>query len=504
MSYRSKWLWASTLAVGILATLATSGPRARADAPAASPYPNAPTCAADPSWVTNPRQPDFGKNPTVLCAFYQYAWQSFLYLTTPSRGPGSPLNFELYPSVDEVFGVPRLEAAQADSPLRLFAQVDERTQRTRHFRPRVNKGAPTAGAAGALDFDEHTQAGSGGILVDQKGNITYYEQLLDPAVAVNFIRSCSLTLRNCWTQPGAAKLRFPNGSIEIKAAWRPLWRTDPGLTSFYRIPGFEVMNARGQRVKPDFMGLVGFHLVYTAENHPEMVWATFEHVANAPEGPCQAGVSTCARVPAGFPTWSYNNCRDTSCANVNRWPFPPSPMPKPPYPITQAYLNWPWGTNPTLIDGNQNRGATNIAILKDLNASVLKILPSGSVWRNYVQTGAVWTSGGRLPALAPYLANGQLNPGVNQVGSTLLANVTMETFTQFPNPVPSPFPSPAPVQNCFTCHNTASSTLASPPPTQNPPFRVSHAFFAAPSPSPSPSCPYTTTPPTQCLKTQGQ
>ena len=32
----------------------------------------------------------------------------------------------------------------------------------------------------------------------------------------------------------------------------------------------------------------------------------------------------------------------------------------------------------------------------------------------------------------------------------------------------------------------------------------SHRFFAAPNPSPSPACPYTTTAPAQCLKTQGQ
>ncbi len=509
MRNTSKWLVAALVAASVMTFV--SRPvvgLAQAHSPAPEVVAADVTCPANPAWVRTPTQPDFNQNPTVLCAFYQYAWQSFLYLTTPSRGPGSPLNFELYPSVDDVFGVPQLKAADAAAPLRLFSTVDARTQRTRHFRPRVNKGAPLGSAAndafGALNFDEHTQAGSGGVLVDQQGNITYYEQLLDPTFAANFIHSCSLTLRNCWTQPGAAKLRFPNGSIEIKAAWRPMWKTDPNVSSFYTIPGFPVMNARGQMVKPDFMALVGFHLVYAAQNHPELVWATFEHVANAPNGPCRDGAATCAQLPAGFKEWNYERCASTSCAGINRWPFPPSPAPKPPFPITQAYLNWPFGTNPALVDGNNNPGMVNIATLNTLNRSVLGILPSGSVWRNYLQSGAVWTSGGRLPALAPYLANGQLNPGVNQVGSTLLANVTMETFTQFPNPIPSPFPSPTPVQNCFTCHNTASSTLSSPPPTQNPAFRVSHAFFAAPNPSPAPSCPYTTTAPAQCLKTQGQ
>src|SRR5258707_1158005 len=65
---------------------------------------SAQTCNASSSWVTNPSQPNFNVDPSSLCAFYQYSWQSFLYLTSPAPGGGGALNFELYPSVSDVFG----------------------------------------------------------------------------------------------------------------------------------------------------------------------------------------------------------------------------------------------------------------------------------------------------------------------------------------------------------------------------------------------------------------
>ncbi len=478
------------------------GPGARASetrpTPSARPSPAA--CAGQAAWVSQPAPPDFDLRPAVACTFYQHAWQTFLWLTSPSAGPGSVLRFELFPAVDEVFGVNAREAAAG---LGRYANLDPRSKRKRFFRPRVGK-ALLASVADQSAAGETTQAGSGGILVDQAGEVTYYEQLLDPRVAVPFIDACSLRQRACWAQPGAAKLRFPNGAIEIKAAWRPMSGDNADLPRYYTIPGFLVQNAKGQTSLPDFMALVGFHLAFAIEGHPEMVWATFEHLANAPPGPCVAGQATCAQLPAGFKAWTYNDCAATSCAGVNAWPFPASPTPAPPYPLTQAFLNWPGGIDPTLVDGDKIPGGATLALLEALNSSVLSLLPKDSPWRNYSLSGAVWTSGGRLPALAPYLAGGERNPGVNVAGSTLLASATMETFTQFPNPAPVPFPGATPAQNCFTCHNTASSLQAAPPPTQHPPFRVSHAFGAAPVPSPLPACPYTATAPPQCLRTQGR
>jgi hypothetical protein len=446
------------------------------------------TCAASAAWVTSPSQPDFSVDPSDHCGFYQYAWQSFLYLTSASGGSGSPANFETWPTVDEVFKSTSttLKAARTGQT---FSFLDTRfkSKRKRVLRQRVNKhpGEFAALGSAAAIGDEDQQAGSGGILVDQTGNITYYEQFFDPSEIVPFFDACTLTTASCWTASGALQLRFPAGSMELKVAWRPLWKTTPNVDSFYRIPGSPVKNAAGQTVTPDFFGLVGFHLVYTTPGQPEMVWATFEHVGNAPDAPCTSGQSTCSQLPAGFSGWSYNDCKSTSCTNVNVWPSPvPSPIPD-----AQAFLNYPTGTIATITDAAGVSGADNIAILNALNQSVSSVLPAGSVWRNYSLSGAIWTLNGALPAVPVFASNGTQNSNANVVGSTFLANVTMETFTQFPNPIPSPFPNG--VQSCMTCHNIGSaSTQAS--------FLVSHAKQAAAAGN----CSWSTTPPAACTATQ--
>ena len=218
------------------------------------------------------------------------------------------------------------------------------------------------------------------------------------------------------------------------------------------------------------LGLVGFHLVYTTANHKEMVWATFEHVDNAPDGPCVNGQQTVP--PPGFTGWAFNKVSTTSCSGINSW----TSGTKPPYPITQAVRNYPYGSD------TSSGGKTNAATIKALNNSVSTILPAGSVWNNYFLVGAVWTNGS-LPAVF----------GSNEFGSTLLSNGTLETFTQWPNPVSGSTSGLR--QNCFNCHN-AETTSTNPP---NPPaFKVSHAF----SNGNAGNCPYTTTLPAACTNSQ--
>lgn len=203
---------------------------------------------------------------------------------------------------------------------------------------------------------------------------------------------------------------------------------------------------------PDLMALVGFHLVFATPKHKEMIWAIFEHVANAPNGPCKAGVST--PPPKPYTTWTFNNPAITDCENVNAWPPDPSKPPptQPPFPVTQAVRVSPFG------------GDSNIATINALNQSVASLLPANSVWQNYFLVGAIWTDG-TLPAK-------------KQFGSTSLSNATMETFTQ------------SMIPNCFGCHDTFT--------TNRPAFTISHAV-GRDTTSP---CSYTTVLPPACSATQ--
>ena len=416
-------------------------------------------CGAQAAWATNPSLPDFRKEPADLCAFNQYAWQSFLYLTQPVR-PQGVLLFETFPTLSDIF--PVSEPAEESA----CANVDETTGHRRIFliRRAKSQGAETA------------QAGSKGILVDQAANVTYYEQYFNPGFA-SFVHRCNLDILACQNAEAAANLRTPEGSLGMKASWRPIARQDPNYRRFHTIRNVTVEDPQtGKCVRRD-MALVGMHLVYATAGHPELIWATFEHVANGPDGPCAPGKAT--RPPAGYDNWTYNNAKSTDCGKVNLWPDPDAP--NPPYPPTQAFRNWPHGNNP----GNA-QGKDHIRVIQSLNRSAAGALPADSVWKNYYLIGSVWTAKGALPAVQPSASD----PG-NLAGSTLLANLTMETFTQTPNPLV-----PAEVQenSCLFCHNTVADARRS--------FKVSHAFNNS---DPTAVCPWPdpNVLPAACQETQG-
>jgi hypothetical protein len=427
-------------------------------------------CPASPAWVSSPSEPDFNVDPPTICAFYQYSWQSFLYLTSPAAGAGGAVNFETFPSVADVFG--QGAALKAAANRRLGAPTlfrDERIGRLRTFQVR-----------GSEPLDAIEQAGSNGVLVDQNGNVTYYEQYLDP-IATSFILGCNLNITACQTTTAAANLRFPAGAIELKISWRPLPAGTPNANTYYTLENVEVFNpqannGQGANVTVN-LGLAGFHLVYTTANHKEMVWATFEHIDNAPDGPCAGATAP----PPGFSGWAFNNAASTDCTNINKFP-----KTTPPYAITQAVRNYAEGSD------SSASGQTNAATIQALNNSVLGILPPSSVWSNYFLVGAVWTNSNgnaNLPAVGPPTTN----VGFNEFGSTFLSNATLETFTQWPNPIAG---STSGLHvNCFSCHN-AETTGTNPP---NPPaFKVSHAFGNGNSNA----CPYTTTLPPACTNSQ--
>jgi hypothetical protein len=445
------------LAIGIVLTLATALPGA---APAQTP------CPASSAWVTNPSLPNFVNDPNTLCGFYQYAWQIFLYEmspTTPKAGAptmanaakASPLRFETLPSLSETVG-PALAAKPARTlgPKTVFH--DPRTGRDRVFQVR-----------GSEPQNSIEQAGSNGVLVDQNGNVTYYEQFLEP-VAQAFFKACSIAIAKCESAAAAQALRFPPGAMELKISYRVLTPTTPNANTYVTVPNVPVYNPQVKDPKTGKygvvqvvnLGLVGYHLVFSTTHHPELIWSTFEHVDNAPDGPCTGPTTP----PAPFTAWAFNNRASTNCSNINSW----TSGQQPPYPITQAFRNWAWGSIPKTPNGQQNT-----ATLEALNQNVLAILPASSMLKYYFLAGGVWTNGTLPPT------------DENEVGGLRLANSTLETFTQTSNPLTSKYNT-----DCFSCHTTPSSG--------KPPYSVSHAAGT----NQGSACPYSTTLPAACQATQ--
>ena len=230
--------------------------------------------------------PDFAKEPANGCAFHQMAWQTFLYLVEPVGPGGKVLRFETFESVADIFG----QSATASS----CTDQDERSNgHQRIFRARARKSR-TPGI--------HQAGPDAGILVDQEGSVTLYETYFDPTF-VSFVAACNLTVKAC--ERVDPNLTVPAGTLQLKVSWRPIRREDPNYERFYTIKDVTFDDPQTGKCVTRDVAMVGFHLVYAPQNHPELVWSTFEHVANAPDGPCAGSTAP----PPGFARRTYNDSK---------------------------------------------------------------------------------------------------------------------------------------------------------------------------------------------------
>lgn len=398
-----------------------------------SPAPSVDVCMAEKEWIDRPSQPDGAAfKPTSNCAFHQWSYQTFLWLVSPdSNSETSALIFEGFANPKNLFmpagpkvGYP----GGATGALML---------------PRMRKSQTTA------DIEDIFQAGPGKqVLVDQAGNIVYYANHLNRKYW-EFVVSKKLydpvTLKA--VEPGSGSDGSPSpefviDSLELKSSWRVASHLGEKTfipdadKRFYVVeteiplvaPNSQGIWTRTGETKTARMALVGIHVVGIVDKHHEFIWATFEHVDNAPN---------CAELPKEGHWNFYNGTATQATANQ----YDPA-NPTAPVSVCRTHPNG--GGN----DDNQSA-------ITSLNKHV-KELEGGSLSSNYFLGGGVWTTGkreddaGKIATLSIPLNNGAFSPedsdaGAKQLGSLDLANTSMETFTQ--------------EQNCFACHNGGAHTI---------------------------------------------
>jgi hypothetical protein len=225
------------------------------------------------------------------------------------------------------------------------------------------------------------------------------------------------------------------------------------------------------------LALVGMHVVGSAAGHPEMIWATFEHVANAPRDTysyVNAGgtttavnlnVATLPTIAGSSAAWLFSQTsapNNDTLFNTQNMQYNLSLTPPPPPTITNVApsasiapsntMRWkPFGAatdvNPNPVDPSIAVSNTEIiAVNNSINNTTTPLLTSGDVRLNYVMTGATWTAGGAAPNTLV---------GGNQVGTSSLANTTMETYEQGTHSSPTKQGS---AMNCLSCHNGSNTT----------------------------------------------
>lgn len=384
-------------------------------------------CDASAQWVSDPNNPPTeipGKGQT-LCQFHQFSWQWFISLMNKTAGAADRV-FE----VEENF--PLLKADGKDS-------CDGNKVQSRLF---VRTGKNDNNLDDDFSLPERIkQAGKSNqaTIYDQNGNVVFYE--------VRFSR------KMCNLDPTNPNQKFEDGTTELKVSYRVITESEK--------PDYVWINAdiNGDEAigTDELLGMVGFHLVISTKDHPEFIWASFEHKRNAPD---------CLTKPDPNAKWSFTsaNCAaqlPNSVKSDCAFNFAPPA-------VSQPVLS---GGKPSEVcrvyHGGSNIGDTqNIGAIDALNTNLNGILttlaqkePSNplAVLKNYELIGTLWLS-----------TETDGNPGM-QVGSIQLANSTMETTFQQAHfvgegnareAVGDPYTGPAglkPAANCFTCHAYTSA-----------------------------------------------
>ena len=382
--------------------------------------------------------------PTPDCNFHEWSWEAFVWATTLNVA-GVP-RFMSFPTPEDLLSSKPRSAAVAVRGLKLAA---------RSLLPHGALGF-TEGAGAIVEAD-------GNMLVGPNGYPVYASVHMNPSYFATAKQNLIAT-GGYNTQPADAY--FSVGAAVFKATWM---RLDPGqsapkgaFTTQAQVPVLHVLRTKSNytvvpsgRSVTATVALVGLHVVGYTVNHPEFLWATFEHNLNTPVVPDNT-FNTSGSSSSGFTFYSAN----TPYGQVNQ-PNPPLPNQSyiPPQlwfnPGTQKFTPPNNAVQQNATGGeNQAGGPANIAALNTGAQSFFagEKAPQ-SIFANYHLVGTVWM----LPN-SYALPNALTMNQNNGVGSVSLANTTAETFVQ--GTTASTF------SNCFACHNPTSYNFQTPPPAQ--------------------------------------
>ena len=155
--------------------------------------------------------------------------------------------------------------------------------------------------------------------MDQQGNLVHYQRLMNEDEYNYIVQNELYEARAQVDYAMQTGIALPAGSgstigaIELKAAWRIL---DDLPTDRYKTSQAYLIDADGVCTGPHTVGLVGLHIIHKASTVGNFVWATFEHVDNAPD------VGSTDPQPTGG--WSFF---DPTCADPCGRPSYSSPPP---------------------------------------------------------------------------------------------------------------------------------------------------------------------------------
>lgn len=404
-------------------------------------------CEAPDEWFVNAGTPpvsaDFKVNDeNEECDFYKWGWQTFLSITQSDQNVTMP-RFVTFKNSNDLFDHP------SGGKRQLFAAPSVAAN-PKHL---LSLSVRTSGATGKGDISAiaFEQAGSQGVVIDQNHRALYYGIHLNDRF-VKFIHD-DLHLSN----PAMIKdidktIEFVPGSLELKSAWRIVSDEELKPENFAKlnesffvtkavVPSLIVENGKikadPNRPREETVALVGLHVVGTIVNHPEFIWASFEHIGNSP-------VLKDQMLPSNQPVDAIHDYtfyrKGTEHGKSNKNPVLSTTNPLKLVDETKQTLD-------PIVDlfRQFNSGEGGVGEDEDLitlNPSVKRKLPESlKVWRNYQMIGAVW-----IKEPGSFKEETKLDGDSILAGEKKLSNSVMETFTQLQQ------------VNCFSCHDTQEET----------------------------------------------
>lgn len=396
----------------------------------------------DEPFPTNDTPPD-----APDCAFHQWSWESFVWATTLDAN-GVPRFLKLH-TISDLF---HEGSASSTPPILTLA-----TRATHAV------GDHVEGTGAIVEAD-------GNMLVAPNGYPIYASVHMND-LYFNTVKQNLIV--NGGYQSNSGPDSFPVGAAVFKAMWMRVPNGEkppagafttqarvPILTEFLTADNTLYVTPSGQTTTIT-VALVGLHIVGHTINHPEFLWATFEHQDNSPRfADGTFNPSSTASDPHTYTLYQggtpYNQTNvpstQTSATSTS------TPLSSPGTVITTTLTMTPTLTfdpktqrftpannvvlaNRTGGETFSPKGPQDIDELNKAAHTFYSNLPAPqSTFQSYDLIGTVW--------MAPNTYNLASNQS-NALGSVNLANSTAETFVQNLTGTTTP----STVQNCFSCHN---------------------------------------------------
>lgn len=403
-------------------------------------------CIVTPSWFPHSQTPPpaegkgspFDVSSTTNQIFHQWSWNKFLWLTKPDAG-GNPLFLNQL----------------------LVRQVT----------PYMAALTPQAGTLVVLQ--DSNQAGSGNpILRTNAGyggtsQTVYYSIHMNDLMYVTALKYAQQISKG--TLPANNLTAFPVGSFELKVSWVPLTSIPSDKQSMYYTTTASLSYDGGKTYTKTPVAMLGMHVVGVVENHPEFIWATFEHQDLSPDYDWKANSASAATDMLLFKKGTVSGIdgiRYNTSTQLGVLPY-------------QVFDLFQYGV-PVDSTGNfmvtSQSEPVNFNNVQGINQCVQGQL--NDVWKNYFYNGSIWLNmDGKTPEQQAQLIDSlgynmtNATPGSYARGSMNCANVTMESFTQtFQSSINNV--DVTTLANCFSCHAGVSFSNSN----NTSPLYLSHVF----------------------------